>query len=313
MARYALGRLSGLIGVLLAVSLLTFVMMHSIPGGPFDTWGGQYAPIIPKELVMELEHKYGLDKPILEQYWRYLKSLLRFDFGYSFVSSGRTVNELIAEHWPYSLELGGLTFLFCFPVGLALGIIAAIKESTWVDRWITGLMLMIQASPSFVVSVLLVYVVSVKLGWLPTQGWEGPKYWVLPVFANSLGAILVLQRYTRSSMVDAMSSDYVRTARAKGMSERRVTLVHIFKNALTPIITVAGPIAAGLVTGSFFIEGIFRIPGLGWYMGQAITRRDYPMIMVSTLLYTTVVTLTYLFTDLLYAVVDPRVTYVGGG
>ncbi len=124
MARYALGRLTGLVGVLLAVSLLTFLMMHSIPGGPFDTWGGQYAPIIPKELVIELEHKYGLDKPILEQYWRYLQSLLRLDFGYSFVSSGRTVNELIAEHWPYSLELGGLTFLFSFPVGLALGIVA---------------------------------------------------------------------------------------------------------------------------------------------------------------------------------------------
>jgi ABC-type dipeptide/oligopeptide/nickel transport system permease component len=151
----------------------------------------------------------------------------------------------------------------------------------------------------------------VKLNLLPTQGWDGPIYWVMPVFVNSLGAILVLQRYTRNSMLDAIGSDYVRTARAKGLTERRVTLVHVFKNALTPIVTVAGPIVAGLVTGSFFVEGIFRIPGLGWYLGQGVGKRDYPMIMVSTLLFTAVVTLTYLFTDMAYALVDPRVTYSG--
>jgi ABC-type dipeptide/oligopeptide/nickel transport system permease component len=296
---------------LFAVSLLTFVMMHSIPGGPFDTWGGQYAPIIPRELVIELEHRYGLDQPVMVQYWKYLQSLFRFDFGYSFISSGRSINDLLAEHWPFTLQLGLLTFVFAFPVGLGLGIISAMKEGSWIDRWITGSMLVIQATPSFVVSVLLVYLVSVKLNLLPTQGWDGPIYWVMPVFVNSLGAILVLQRYTRNSMLDAIGSDYVRTARAKGLTERRVTLVHVFKNALTPIVTVAGPIVAGLVTGSFFVEGIFRIPGLGWYLGQGVGKRDYPMIMVSTLLFTAVVTLTYLFTDMAYALVDPRVTYSG--
>jgi ABC-type dipeptide/oligopeptide/nickel transport system permease component len=164
--------------------------------------------------------------------------------------------------------------------------------------------------PSFVFAKLAQYVISVRLGWLPVSGWDGPKYWILPVLANSLGPVLTLQRYTRSAVADVMRANYVRTARAKGLNERRVTLIHIFKNALTPVVTVAGPMMASLITGSIFIESIFRIPGLGWYTNVSIGRRDYPMIMASALIWTTLISITYFVTDIVYALLDPRVAYV---
>jgi ABC-type dipeptide/oligopeptide/nickel transport system permease component len=164
--------------------------------------------------------------------------------------------------------------------------------------------------PSFVFAILLQIVFCVKLGWLPTGGVGTPQQWILPVIANSLGPVLILQRYTKSSMNDVMRSKYVRTARAKGVPERKVTFVHIFKNALTPVLTVGGPMLAGLIVGSFFIETIFRIPGIGTFFVSAVANRDYPLIMATTLAWTVIISLTYLITDLAYALVDPRVTFV---
>ncbi len=310
MGRYILSRLGGLIAVLLVVSLLTFFLMHAIPGGPFDAWALQSAQMIPEDLVKFMEKKHGLDKPVWQQYLLFLRNAIQFDFGYSLYSSGRPVSQIIAQHWPYSIQLGLLTLVFSSVVGLALGIAAAMKQGTFIDHFGTGLTLFFQAAPAFVVAVLMQYILAVKLHWVPTGGWQGPKYWIMPVLANSLGPILILQRYTRSAMADVMRADYVRTARAKGMSERRVTLIHIFKNALTPVITVAGPMTAGLITGSFFIERIFGVPGLGWYLSGAIGNRDYTLIMASTVLYTAVISITYLITDLIYALIDPRVAYV---
>jgi ABC-type dipeptide/oligopeptide/nickel transport system permease component len=203
-----------------------------------------------------------------------------------------------------------MTLAFASVVGLGLGIFASMNPGRWPDHMGTGVALFCWVMPSFVFAKLLQFVFAVKLRWLPTSGWEGPIYWIMPVLANSLGPILTLQRYTRSAMSDVMRANYVRTARSKGLSERRVTLVHIFKNALTPVVTVAGPMTAGLITGSFFIEGIFRIPGLGWYTSAAIGRRDYPMIMASTLLWSALITITYFATDIVYALLDPRVAYV---
>jgi len=310
MLRYILGRLTGLIGVLLVVSALTFFLMHAIPGGPYDMVALQHAQMIPQDLLDRINHLNGLDKPVWQQYLIYLNNLLHFDFGYSYISSGRTIVEIFAEHWPYSAQIGGLTMIFSFAVGLFLGILSAMKRDTWIDRVITVLMLITQAMPSFIVALFLKLFFAVQLGWFPTQGWAGPNTWVLPVLANSGGPILTLQRYTRGAMVDVMGSEYVRTARAKGLTERRVTLVHVFKNALTPVVTVAGPMTASLMTGSFFVESMFRIPGLNWYLSGAIGNRDYPMIMASTMFYTAIMTIVYLVTDLLYAMIDPRVTYV---
>ncbi len=310
MFRYILIRIAGLIGVLFAVSMLTFFLMHMVPGGPFDAMAVQTAQMIPKELVENLEKLYGLDKPVWQQYLLFVKAALQGDFGYSYYASGRTINELVKEHWPYSIHVGLMTLAFSSVVGLGLGIISAMNPGRWPDYVGTGISLFCMTVPSFVFAKLMQYILSVKLGWLPTAGWEGPEYWIMPVLANSLGPVLTLQRYTRSAVSDVMRANYVRTARAKGLSSRKVTLVHIFKNALTPVVTVAGPMTASLITGSIFIERIFRIPGLGWYTSVSIGRRDYPLIMASTLLWTSLISLTYFVTDIVYALLDPRVAYV---
>jgi ABC-type dipeptide/oligopeptide/nickel transport system permease component len=220
------------------------------------------------------------------------------------------VTQILRDQWPYSIQLGLLTLAFSTVVGMGLGIAAGIRQHTWVDHAGTLVSIFCLVMPSFVLAVLLQFVFAVRLGWVPTGGWNSPRQWILPVLANSLGPILILQRFTRSSIADVIRANYVRTARAKGMSERRVMLIHVFKNALTPIVTVGGPMAAGLITGSFFIETIFRIPGIGSYFVTSIQQRDYPMIMATTLVWTAVISITYLVTDLLYALIDPRVTYV---
>ena len=203
-----------------------------------------------------------------------------------------------------------LTFFFSIIVGVGLGIVAAIKPNSIFDYFGTGVSIFCLAIPSFVFAILLQVIFSVWLGWLPTGGWSSPRHWIMPVLANSLAPILVLQRYTRASMLDAMQANYVRTARAKGLSKARIMFVHVFKNALTPLLTVGGPLAAGLIVGSFFVESIFRIPGIGFYFVSAIGSRDYPMIMATTLVWTFIISFAYLITDLLYALVDPRVSLV---
>jgi ABC-type dipeptide/oligopeptide/nickel transport system permease component len=199
---------------------------------------------------------------------------------------------------------------FSLLVGMGLGIGAAIKENTWVDYLGTATSLFCLAMPSFVFAVLLQIVFAIKLHWVPTGGWEQPKQWILPVIANSLGPVLIMQRYTKGSMLDVKRANYVRTARSKGLSEMRVTFVHILKNGLTPVITVGGPMLAGLITGSFFIETIFSIPGMGQYFVNAVLNRDYSLIMASTILWTAIISVTYLLTDLVYSLLDPRVTFV---
>lgn len=310
MGRYILSRLAGLVGVLLAVSLITFFLMHAVPGGPFDMMGAAAGQMIPKEIIDQLNVKYGLDKPIWQQYLIFLGNAVRLDFGYSFRVSGRTVVQLLQEQWPYSIQLGLLTLAFSLVVGGGLGVLAAIRRGTWLDHFGTGVSIFCLVMPSFVLAVILQFIFSVRLGWLPTGGWDRPEQFIMPVLANSLGPVLVLQRYTKSSMLDVIGANYVRTARSKGMSEQRVMLVHVFKNALTPIVTVGGPMVASLVAGSFFVESIFRIPGVGFYFYSAIQTRDYPMIMATTMAWTALISVVYLLTDLAYAFIDPRVTYV---
>lgn len=310
MGRYLLSRIAGLAGVLLAVSAITFGLMHAVPGGPFDAQALEHQQAIPEAIKRQLNAKFGLDRPLWEQYAVFLKNAVRLDFGYSFSSSGRTVVQILGDQWPYSIQLGLLTLAFSTVVGVGLGILAAIRPNTWLDYSGTAVSIVCLVMPSFVFAVLLQFVFAVRLGWVPTGGWNTPRQWVLPVLANSLGPILILQRFTRASMADVIRANYVRTARAKGIGERRVMLIHVFKNALTPLVTVGGPIAAGLITGSFFIESIFRIPGIGSYFVTSIQQRDYPMIMATTLAWTAIISVTFLITDLLYALADPRVTYM---
>ncbi len=308
MGRYILMRLLGFFAVLLAVSALTFFLMHSVPGGPFDTKMGDKP--MPQETKDQLNHLYGLDNPLWQQYFIFLKNAVRLDFGYSYIYINRKVLDIYVLQWPYTIQLAAMTLLVGGTAGLLLGIAAAIKQNTWVDYVGTFLTMFCIVIPTFVLAVLLQFVFCVKLGWFPTGGWENPKQWVLPVLCNSIVPIAVLQRFVRASMVDVMNSNYVRTARAKGVGERGVMFTHVLRNALSPVVTVGGPMAAGLVTGSFFVESMFRIPGVGAYSVTAIQQRDYTMIMATTMIWTTVISLTYLLTDLAYALIDPRVTFV---
>jgi ABC-type dipeptide/oligopeptide/nickel transport system permease component len=310
MGRYLLIRIASFFGVLLFVSFLAFILMHSVPGGPFDMMGGEKGVAIPPELLNSLNHLYGLDKPILMQYWIFLKNAVQLNFGYSFYWTTRTVTQILLEQWPYTIQLGLLTLVFGGALGLALGIVAAVRSNSWIDSAGTMITLFCIVMPTFVLAILLQVVFSVWLKWLPTGGWKEPKDWILPVVCNAMTPVAVLFFFVRSGMLDVMRSNYVRTARAKGLGQVKVMLVHVFRNALTPVITVGGPMIAGLITGSFFIESIFRIPGIGQYAVTAVQNRDYPMIMATTLMWTTLISVTYLLTDLAYALVDPRVTFI---
>jgi peptide/nickel transport system permease protein len=310
MGRYILIRIAGFVGVLIAVSFLTFILMHSVPGGPFDMMGGEKGVAIPPELLKQLNHLYGLDKPLLVQYWIFLKNAVTLNFGYSFYWTTRTVTEIIRDQWPFTIQLGLLTLVFGGTFAILLGIASAVWQNTWVDFSGTFITMFCIVMPTFVLAVLCQAIFCVWLKWLPTGGWTEPKDWILPVLCNSMVPVAVLQRFVRTGMVDVMHSNYVRTARAKGLTHTKVMLVHVFKNALTPMITVGGPMIAGLITGSFFIESIFRVPGIGAFAINAVQNRDFPMIMAMTLMWTVLISLTYLLTDLAYALVDPRVTFI---
>lgn len=307
MLRYILKRIAGLTGVLVVVSLITFVLMHNVPGGPFDARALEKQQAIPEAIKAQLNQKYGLDEPVWRQYVLFVKNAVLLDFGYSMTYPSRTVTSIFQKQWVYSLQLGLLTLVFSTIIGVGLGVLAAVKPNSMFDHFGTGVSILCLIVPSFVFAILLQVVFSVWLGWLPTGGWRTPWHWIMPTLANSLAPILVLQRHTRASMHDAMKANYVRTARAKGLSKVRIMFIHVFKNALIPILTVGGPLAAGLIVGSFFVESIFRIPGIGFYFVTAIATRDYPMVMATTVIWTFVISVAYILTDILYALVDPRV------
>jgi ABC-type dipeptide/oligopeptide/nickel transport system permease component len=303
MARYLVGRIFGLIVVFIIVSMVAFVLMHSVPGGPFDE---EKSPL-PPAAKANILRKYGLDKPLYEQYLRYMGSALRGDFGISFQSPTESVLGLIGRTWPVSIKLGMLTILLAIPTGILLGIIAAVKQNSWIDHLVTFIATLGITVPNFVVAIWLLLLFSVRLKWLPTGGWGDWKTWLMPVLAFSLGPTALAARYTRSSLIEVIHSDYIRTARAKGLSEVRVIWRHALKNALIPLITILGPQIPNLITGTIFIEVIFRIPGLGKFFVSSVYLRDYPMIMATMLLIAVIWGVTYLLSDILYTIVDPRV------
>jgi peptide/nickel transport system permease protein len=304
-ARYILIRVMGIIGVLIAVSMITFGMMHAVPGGPFDTAQDLKIPL-PEHIRANLMAKYNLDKPIHVQYLSYMGKLLQGDLGVSF-RYGEPVTNFVKRSWPVTMQLGLVTAILAIIVGLIMGILASLKPNTWLDYLTSVAVVTNIVTPTFVVAILMIYLFSVKLSWFPTGGWGEPRQAVMPVIAYMLAPAAAIARYTRSSMLDVLRQDYIRTARAKGLRERWVVIRHAFKNALIPILTILGPLIASMVTGSFFIETIFRIPGIGNQLTFSIYNRDYPIIMALTLLWSALIAVTYLLTDLLYAGVDPRV------
>ena len=305
MARYILMRLLGLIPVLLLLSIITFALMHEVPGAP---WKYGQRPLS-DEQIAALKARYGLDKPVWQQYLVWLSGVLRLDFGTSFEHPDESVLGLISRTWPTTMHLGLMALILAFGIGMPLGLIAALKQNTWIDYLATLLSIVGFVTPHFVWGILFILTFSLALKWFPTGGWDEPKQWIMPVVAYSLAPMATVARYTRTSIIEAIRADYVRTARAKGLRERSVVLRHVMKNALIPMITVFGPIIPDLITGSIFIEAIFRVPGLGSFWVTSTVNRDYPMIICLTLLWAVLIAITYLITDVLYVFVDPRMRF----
>jgi ABC-type dipeptide/oligopeptide/nickel transport system permease component len=304
MLRYIIGRLIGLLIVFFMVTVVAFVLMHSIPGGPFD----EAQMPLPPAAKANILRKYGLDKPLYEQYLRYMGNALRGDFGISFASPTETVIELIGRTWPVSIALGCITVAIFLTTGVVMGIAAAIKQNTWIDHVVTFLATLGMTVPNFVIAIWLILIFAVQLRWLPIGGWNSdPRTWIMPVIALGLSPMGIAARYTRASVIEVMGADYVRTARAKGLAESLVILRHALKNALIPIITILGPRIPDLITGTIFVETVFRVPGLGKFFVTSVLSRDYPMIMAVMLLVAITWGVLYLITDILYTLIDPRV------
>lgn len=283
------------------VATMTFILMHLAPGGPFD----KEKPL-PPEIRANVEAKYHLDEPVAQQYARYLGQLLRGDLGPSFKYADRSVGTIIGETFPVSLQLGGAAFVLTLLLGITGGVLAASRPGAWRDR-VTLLTATLGFSlPNFVVGVLLILVLAHEAHWFPPALWEGPRYLVLPALTLALGPAAYVARLTRASLIDVAAQEYVRVGRAKGLPPRVIWHSYLLRAGLPPVITVLGPTLAMLVTGSFIIEYLFSIPGMGRFFITAVTNRDYPLIMGVTLVYAAVIVAANLIVDLLYGWLDPR-------
>ncbi len=304
MAKYILKRI--IAGILTTFVLITatFFLMHAIPGGPFSPTEEKNVPV---EVLERLNQKYGLDKPVWEQYLIYLGGLLKGDFGISYKQLDVSVNEIIQRGFPVSARVGAVAVLTSLLIGVSLGITSAIKRHSWAD-WSSMVFATIGVSvPVFVISVLLLYLFSVWLKWLPTFGLTSWRHYILPVACLSFNPIAYIARQMRSSMLEVMEQDYIRTARAKGVPELYVILRHALKNAIMPVVTYLGPLIAGLLTGSFVVERLYAVPGIGRDFVTSIGDRDYTLIMGITIFFGVFVIICNIIVDIAYAIIDPRV------
>ena len=302
MLNYLIKRIGNSIIVLWVVMTVTFLLMHAIPGGPFTA-----EKSLPPAVKANIEARYKLNDPLLTQYKDYLANVTRGDLGPSFKYVGRSVNDIIAESFPVSLELGVESIFLALLVGVPAGVLAAYRRSRWPDRAVNLLTTLGVAVPSFVLSALLVELFAMRLGWLPAAMWNRWASRVLPAIALAAMPMAFITRLTRSSMLDVLGQDYIKTAKAKGLSTGAVLFRHALPNALIPVVTYLGPMAAGILTGSFVIETIFAIPGLGSYFVTSIYNRDYTVILGITLFYSAIVIFMNMLVDLIYPLLDPRI------
>jgi ABC-type dipeptide/oligopeptide/nickel transport system permease component len=291
------------------MALVTFLVMHATPGSPLEPEGGNN-PLSPAE-QKNLAAKYGLDRPLWEQFGRFLFNALQGDFGNSYVYKTRSVMEILRDALPVSLRLGAMALVIATGLGVALGVLAAVHHNSFWDYFGVTTAMVAVSIPNFVMGVFLILLFSFLIPLFPTGGWGGPRDWVLPTITLSLAPMATIARYTRSSILEVIRSDYIRTARAKGLAETAVVTKHVLKNAFIPVLTLLGPLVAAVGTGSFFVESIFRVPGMGRFFVISMTGRDYPMIMAVVLCYGAFLAVMNLIVDLLYGVLDPRIR-VGG-
>lgn len=322
MLRYIIRRLLIAIPVVLLVILATFVLVQSMPGGPFDTVGMK---AMPEHIKIVLERRFGLDKPLYEQFGLYLLNILKGDFGPMFRQPSQTVSDIIVETFPISIQLGLMSIIVAFVLGIPIGIVAALNHNTWIDYLVTFTAVLSRSVPNIVLAPLLIYVFAVQLDWFPVAFWGAhPPFFLgfiprlnseffmhafLPVMSLGTGMAAGIARLTRAGLLEVLSSDYIRTARAKGLRERSVIVIHALKNSLIPVVTVLGPMMAALITGSFVIELMFAINGMGRRFVNSIGQREYFLQTSLVLLYGFILIMANLLVDLMYAWFDPRIRY----
>ena len=306
MLNYGFKRLLGAIPTLFIMIAIAFFMIRMAPGGPFDSERS-----LPPEVEANLRAAYHLDDPLYKQFGRYLGNLAHGDFGPSFQYKDFTVTELVMAGFPVSLKLGGLAMMLALLIGVSAGTIAALRQNTRTDFAVMATSMTGISIPNFVMAPILILVFAVYLGWLPAGGLGdgGLEYMVLPVISLALPQIAYISRLTRGSMIEVLNSNYIRTARAKGLSERRVILRHALKPALLPVLSYLGPATAAIITGSVVIEQIFGVPGLGRHFVQGALNRDYTLVMGVVVFYGALIIVFNFLVDILYAKLDPRVKY----
>ncbi len=304
MGKYIFKRIGYMLLTLWIVITLTFFLMHSIPGDPL----AHMAKRLPEQIKQNYYEKYGLDKPVIVQYGKFMKNLItKGDLGESLRYPGRSVTETIAANSKVSGRLGAQAIAIGIPIGIILGIIAALNRNRWPDYLVIFIAMLGVTIPVFIVAALLQYTFSVRFELLPTTGWGKFKHTIIPTIAMCFGSIATYARYMRSNVLEVVSQDYILTAQAKGVSPFNVVRKHVLRNAILPAITILGAQIAGIFTGSFVIERIFSIPGLGFYYITSINDRDYTMIIGTTIFYAALFIISQLVVDLLYGVVDPRI------
>ena len=299
---YILQRLGMMLVTLWAIVTLTFFLMHAVPGGPFVS-----ERMLAPEIAAALNAKFGLDQPIWVQYLNYLRGILTLDLGPSFKYPGVSINTMIADGLPTTLRTGLLAVIAVVALGVPMGILAALNRNKWPDTTVMMLATIGVAIPSYVIATVSLYIFALRLGWVPTFGLDDWRGYILPVFALSGFWVSFVARLTRSSLLETFEQDYMTTARAKGLRPSQVLFKHGLRNSLVPVVTVLGPVVANLITGSFVIEQIFALPGIGRQFVLSITNRDYTAIMGITIFYAAALMVMILIVDLLYAVLDPRI------
>ena len=307
MIYYFLKRLAVAVPTLLVLIVVSYVLMYAAPGGPFDT-----ERTLPAEVMANLQAKYGLDQPLVVQIWRYVVSIVtEFDFGPSFQYTDQTVNEIIRQGFPVTLTYGGWSFLAAVLVGVSLGIAAAVYHNTVLDYLAVGVSVGAQVLPNFVLAPILTLIFTLWLNWLPGGGWQGGHwpYVIMPVIALSTSFMASIARITRSSMLEVLNAGFIRTARAKGLSMRRIVFRHALKPTLLPVVSFLGPAFVGMITGSVVIDVFFATGGIGQFFVNSALNRDYPVIMGVTILAGALTIIFNLVVDLLYAWIDPRIRY----
>jgi len=299
---YCLKRVVEAFVTVVIIATLTFLLLRLMPGGPFDE-----EKALPPEIKANIEAKYGLDKPLLVQYVDYIKKVAVFDFGESYKYIGRSVGDMISQNFLASFVLGFYAFILSFLIGVPVGLFAASKHNSFWDNMVMAFAISGVALPNFLVGSVLIVVFSYQLSWFPPALWDSSLHYVLPVVTLGIRPAAFIARLTRSTVLDVIKADFIRTAKAKGLSQTRVLYKHVLKNSLIPVLTYSGPLLAGILSGSFVIEILFAVPGIGKDLVQSVTNRDYPLILGLTLLYSVLLVVSNLIVDLLYSFFDPRI------